>query len=63
MIYYKPPKDWATTISRDHILIPNIVGPLMVIMTNFAAAILIEAGLSFIGIGVQPPKPSLEYVK
>ena len=42
-----------------HIL-PNIVGPLMVIMAaNFAAAILIEAGLSFIGIGVQPPKPSL----
>ncbi len=42
-----------------HIL-PNIVGPVMVIMAaNFAAAILIEAGLSFIGIGVQPPKPSL----
>ncbi|MEZ5003091.1 MAG: ABC transporter permease [Chitinophagales bacterium] len=42
-----------------HIL-PNIIGPLMVIMAaNFAAAILIEAGLSFIGIGVQPPKPSL----
>ncbi len=46
------------TIVR-HVL-PNIVGPLMVIMAaNFAAAILIEAGLSFIGIGVQPPKPSL----
>ena len=41
-----------------HIL-PNIIGPVMVIMAaNFAAAILIEAGLSFIGIGVQPPKPS-----
>lgn len=41
-----------------HIL-PNIIGPIMVIMAaNFAAAILIEAGLSFIGIGVQPPKPS-----
>ncbi len=41
-----------------HIL-PNIVGPIMVITAaNFAAAILIEAGLSFIGIGVQPPKPS-----
>jgi len=25
---------------------------------NFAAAILIEAGLSFLGIGVQPPLPS-----
>jgi ABC-type dipeptide/oligopeptide/nickel transport system permease subunit len=41
-----------------HIL-PNIIGPIMVIMAaNFAAAILIEAGLSFIGIGVQPPMPS-----
>lgn len=47
----------ARIISR-HIL-PNIIGPIMVIMAaNFAAAILIEAGLSFIGIGVQPPKPS-----
>lgn len=41
-----------------HIL-PNIAGPLMVIAAgNFAAAILIEAGLSFLGIGVQPPQPS-----
>ena len=49
--------DNARIIGR-HIL-PNIIGPIMVIMAaNFAAAILIEAGLSFIGIGVQPPKPS-----
>lgn len=41
-----------------HIL-PNIAGPIMVIAaSNFAAAILIEAGLSFLGIGVQPPQPS-----
>lgn len=41
-----------------HIL-PNISGPLIVISAaNFAAAILIEAGLSFLGIGVQPPTPS-----
>ncbi|MBS1616388.1 MAG: ABC transporter permease [Bacteroidetes bacterium] len=41
-----------------HIL-PNIAGPVMVIAaSNFAAAILIEAGLSFLGIGVQPPTPS-----
>lgn len=41
-----------------HIL-PNITGPLMVIAAgNFAAAILIEAGLSFLGIGIQPPQPS-----
>ena len=41
-----------------HIL-PNIMGPLIVIATaNFAAAVLIEAGLSFLGIGVQSPTPS-----
>jgi oligopeptide transport system permease protein len=41
-----------------HIL-PNIFGPVMVIAaSNFASAIVIEAGLSFLGIGVQPPQPS-----
>ncbi len=41
-----------------HIL-PNMVGPLIVMGTaNFAAAILMEAGLSFLGLGVQPPAPS-----
>jgi len=41
-----------------HIL-PNILGPLMVIAAgNFATAIIVEAGLSFLGIGVQPPQPS-----
>jgi len=41
-----------------HIL-PNIIGPLIVISAaNFSAAILIEAGLSFLGIGAQPPIPS-----
>ena len=41
-----------------HIL-PNIAGPLMVIAANnFAAAILTESGLSFLGIGVQAPQPS-----
>ena len=45
-------------IITRHIL-PNITGPLIVISAaNFAAAILIEAGLSFLGIGVQPPMPS-----
>ncbi len=44
-------------ISR-HIL-PNIFGPIMVIAaSNFASAIVIEAGLSFLGVGVQPPQPS-----
>jgi len=41
-----------------HIL-PNIAGPIMVIAAgNFAAAILVESGLSFLGFGVQPPHPS-----
>jgi peptide/nickel transport system permease protein len=41
-----------------HIL-PNIMGPVLVIAANnFAAAIVIEAGLSFLGVGVQPPQPS-----
>ena len=41
-----------------HIL-PNVIGPVIVISAaNFAAAILIEAGLSFLGIGAQPPMPS-----
>ena len=41
-----------------HIL-PNVTGPLIVVSAaNFASAILLEAGLSFLGIGVQPPMPS-----
>jgi peptide/nickel transport system permease protein len=45
-------------IITRHIL-PNIYGPLIVISAaNFASAILIEAGLSFLGMGVQPPIPS-----
>ncbi|MFD2245255.1 ABC transporter permease [Pontibacter ruber] len=40
-------------------LLPNMIGPLIVIATsNFASAILVEAGLSFLGLGVQPPAPS-----
>ena len=41
-----------------HVL-PNIIGPVLVIAAgNFATAIIVEAGLSFLGIGVQPPQPS-----
>ncbi len=41
-----------------HIL-PNIVGPITVVASaNFASAILLEAGLSFLGFGIQPPTPS-----
>lgn len=47
-----------TRIILRHIL-PNIMGPVLVIAANnFAAAIVIEAGLSFLGVGVQPPQPS-----
>ncbi len=41
-----------------HIL-PNVAGPVIVQTTvSFANAILIEAGLSFLGLGTQPPLPS-----
>lgn len=41
-----------------HVL-PNVLSPVIVISAaNFATAILLEAGLSFLGIGVQPPMPS-----
>lgn len=41
-----------------HIL-PNILGPVMVVAaSNFATAILIESGLSYLGFGIQPPTPS-----
>jgi peptide/nickel transport system permease protein len=40
-------------------IIPNVMGPVIVIAaSNFATAIVIEAGLSFLGVGVQPPQPS-----
>jgi ABC-type dipeptide/oligopeptide/nickel transport system permease subunit len=59
--YVQAAKALGYTNSRiiiRHIL-PNILGPLMVIAAgNFATAIIIEAGLSFLGIGVQPPQPS-----
>ena len=43
-------------IISKHIL-PNVTGPIIVISaSNFAAAILIEAGLSFLGLGAQPPQ-------
>lgn len=47
-----------TRIIFKHI-IPNVTSPVIVISAaNFASAILMEAGLSFLGIGVQPPTPS-----
>ena len=45
-------------IIARHIL-PNVMGPVLVVpASNFATAIVIEAGLSFLGVGVQPPQPS-----
>jgi peptide/nickel transport system permease protein len=45
-------------IITKHIL-PNIMAPIIVISAaNFAGAILIESGLSFLGIGAQPPMAS-----
>ena len=42
-----------------HQILPNAMAPVIVISAaNFASAILLEAGLSFLGIGVQPPMPS-----
>jgi peptide/nickel transport system permease protein len=47
------------TIMFRHIL-PNVMGPVLVIFTiGLAVAILLEATLSFVGIGVPPTKPSL----
>lgn len=45
-------------IIKQHIL-PNIAAPILVLAaSNFASAILLEAGLSFLGYGAQPPTPT-----
>lgn len=54
---------WAAGASRAHILLrevlPNIVNHLIVVATlEMALAILLEAALSFLGLGVPPPLPS-----
>lgn len=47
-----------TRIIFLHVL-PNILGPIIVVAcSNFASAILVESGLSYIGLGIQPPAPS-----
>ncbi|KGD96662.1 MULTISPECIES: ABC transporter permease [Rhizobium/Agrobacterium group] len=41
-------------------MLPNIAGPLIVQFTvNFPEIILLESGLSFLGLGIQPPETSL----
>ena len=48
-----------TRIALAHV-IPNLISPLTVILTlSFPSVLLMEAGLSFLGVGVQPPTPSL----
>jgi peptide/nickel transport system permease protein len=54
---------WAAGCSRAHIVLrevlPNIVHHLIVVATlEMALAILLEAALSFLGLGVPPPLPS-----
>ena len=54
---------WAAGCSRTHILtrevLPNIVHHLVIVATlEMALAILLEAALSFLGLGVPPPLPS-----
>ena len=40
-------------------LLPNAMGPIMVsAVLGIAGAVLVESGLSFLGLGVQPPNPS-----
>lgn len=53
----------ALGASEFHIMlrhiIPNSLGPLIVAVTaNMGSAIVLEAGLSFLGIGIQPPNAS-----
>jgi peptide/nickel transport system permease protein len=49
----------ALAIMRRHLL-PNVLGPVLVLATiNVATAIITEATLSFLGVGVPPTQPSL----
>ena len=50
-------RDWR--IIWRHVL-PNTLAPIIVMVSiSMALAILIEASLSFLGLGIQPPTPSL----
>ncbi|MFL2608838.1 MAG: ABC transporter permease [Flavobacteriaceae bacterium] len=46
-----------------HNILPNIISPILIFSAaNFASSILLESGLSFLGIGSQPPTPSWGYM-
>lgn len=48
---------WHNIIAKE--LMPNILSPLIVLVSyRFGSAMIVSAGLGFIGIGVQPPTPS-----
>lgn len=48
----------AARILRVHIL-PNVIGPLLILASmDIPVVIAIEAGMSFLGLGVRPPTPS-----
>ena len=48
----------TTRILRLHIL-PNVIGPLLILASmDIPVVIAIEAGMSFLGLGVRPPTPS-----
>jgi peptide/nickel transport system permease protein len=48
----------AVRIIGRHLL-PNAMGPILVsAILGVAGAVLVESGLSFLGLGVQPPNPS-----
>ncbi|MBN9887189.1 ABC transporter permease [Salipiger abyssi] len=54
---------WAVGFGHGYILfrevLPNVINPLLVVLTiEMSHAILLEAGLSFLGMGVQAPMPS-----
>lgn len=50
---------FSTTRTIVKHILPNIAGPILVVASaNFASAILLETGLSFLGFGAQPPMPS-----
>jgi peptide/nickel transport system permease protein len=46
-----------TRVLRRHVL-PNVLAPLLVVVAmDIPSAVIIEAGLAFLGLGVQPPTP------
>ena len=54
---------WALGASHRRVVfrhvLPNTLAPILVIVSSqFATMVLLESGLSFLGMGVQPPQPS-----